>query len=198
MCKTKQDLKIYMSLLLERKKREIDAVNAKRFEYMFSISTQGNLRLDTIFLQYLYSHWTWSLRCSILVSICIRNLLNKWVQPYLDKAVIRYFTKTFIITVWPSKFAERATNAVNWLIRFIQKLNLFDDDGIYIPCVISIKLWKETTHFVLICHFLPILEVKSFFEYDMRIYLEIYCDTESRYKIFRIVLSKIMLSMLFD
>lgn len=63
------------------------------------------------------------------------------------------------------------------------------------------KVVKRNNDFVLICHFLPILEVKSFFEYDMRIYLEIYCDIESRYKnliIFRIVLSKIMLSMLFD
>ena len=45
------------------------------------------------------------------------------------------------------------------------------------------KVVKRNNDFVLICHFLPILEVKSFFEYDMRIYLEIYCDTESRYKI---------------
>ena len=44
------------------------------------------------------------------------------------------------------------------------------------------KVVKRNNDFVLTCHFLPILEVKSFFEYDMRIYLEIYCDIESRYK----------------
>ena len=44
------------------------------------------------------------------------------------------------------------------------------------------KVVKRNNDFVLICHFLPILEVKSFFEYDMRIYSEIYCDIESRYK----------------
>lgn len=43
------------------------------------------------------------------------------------------------------------------------------------------KVVKRNNDFVLICHFLSILEVKSFFEYDMRIYLEIYCDIESRY-----------------
>ena len=44
------------------------------------------------------------------------------------------------------------------------------------------KVVKRNNDFVLICHFLPILEVKSFFEYDMRIYLETYCDTDSKYK----------------
>ena len=42
------------------------------------------------------------------------------------------------------------------------------------------KVVKRNNDFVLTCHFLPILEVKSFFEYDMRIYSEIYCDIESR------------------